>query len=344
MAHEISARSRLRLSLLALAVLLACVILASFLIGRYPVPPHVALAVMASKLVHIDPFWRPELEAVILKIRLPRIVAAAGIGAALSVSGAAYQGMFRNPLVSPDILGVSAGAGFGAALGILLGWPAASIQTAAFGFGLLAVAAAYLIASWGGEGEDSTLAIVLAGVVTGSVFTSLISLLKFAADPTNVLPAITFWLMGSLASVSARDLYFAAWPICVGMATLFLFRWKLNVLSFGEEEARALGVNVQQTRLTIIASATLITAAGVAIAGIIGLIGLVVPYLARLLVGPNHAFVLPASMLLGAAYLLAADDLARSLLAAEIPLGILTSLTGAPFFLYLLLNTRKAWR
>ncbi len=328
---------------MALAAVLACAILASFLAGRYPVPPHVALAVLASKLVHIDPFWRPELEAVIMKIRLPRIVAAAGIGAALSASGAAYQGMFRNPLVSPDILGVSAGAGFGAALGILLGWPAASIQAAAFGFGLLAVAVAYLIASWSSQNGDNTLAIVLAGVVTGSVFTSLISLLKFAADPTNVLPAITFWLMGSLASVSARDLYFAATPICAGMLVLFLLRWKLNVLSFGEEEAQALGVNVQQTRLAIIVSATLITAAGVAIAGIIGLVGLVVPYLARLLVGPNHAFVLPASMLLGATYLLAADDLARSLLAAELPLGVLTSLTGAPFFLYLLVNTGKAW-
>jgi iron complex transport system permease protein len=336
-------RSKITLTLLALAAVLACAILASFLAGRYPVPPDVALAVMASKLMHIDPFWKPELETVILKIRLPRIVAAAGIGAALSASGAAYQGMFRNPLVSPDILGVSAGAGFGAALGILLGWPAATIQAAAFGFGLLAVAAAYLAASWSSGGGDNTLAIVLAGVVTGSVFTSLISLLKFAADPTNVLPAITFWLMGSLASISARDLYFAAAPACAGMLVLFLYRWKLNVLSLGEEEAQALGVNVRRTRLIVIASATLVTAAGVAIAGIIGLVGLVVPYLARLLVGPNHAFVLPASMLLGATYLIAADDLARSLLVAELPLGILTSLTGAPFFLYLLVNTRKAW-
>ena len=286
MAREIAfIRPGFRLSLLALAVLLAGVFFASILIGRYPTPPHAALAVIASKLLPIDPFWRPELEAVILKIRLPRILGAVEIGAALAASGAAYQGMFRNPLVSPDILGVSAGAGFGAALGILLGWPAMTIQAAAFGFGLLAVAAAYLIASWCGKGEDGMLVIVLAGVVTGSIFTSLISLLKFAADPTNVLPAITFWLMGSLASLSARDLSLAALPICAGLLILFLIRWKLNVLSFGEEEARALGVNVHQTRLAVIASATLITAAGVAIAGIIGLVGLVVPYLARLLLG-----------------------------------------------------------
>lgn len=344
MLRKIPGRFGPRLCLLALASSLACAVFASFLIGRYPAPPQVALAIMASKFVHIDPFWGTQLEAVILKIRLPRIAAAIEIGAALAASGAAYQGMFRNPLVSPDILGVSAGAGFGAALGILLGWPGALIQVAAFGFGLLAVAAAYLFASWRDQGEDNMLAIVLAGVITGSIFTSLISLLKFTADPANVLPAITFWLMGSLASISTRDITFAAAPIGAGMLMLFMLRWKLNVLSLGEEEAKTLGVSVGRTRLVIIASATLVTAAGVAIGGVIGLVGLVVPYLARLLVGPNHAFVMPASMLLGALYLLIADDLARTLLSAEMPLGIITSLTGAPFFLYLLLNAKKAWR
>lgn len=336
-------RARPALYLVVLGAALIGAILASFWIGRYPAPPHVVLAVLASKLVHIDPFWNTSMEAVIFKIRLPRIVAAVEVGAALAVSGAAYQGMFRNPLVSPDILGVGAGAGFGAALGIWFGWSAISIQASAFGFGLAAVGAAYLVAAWRKQGDNGMLVIILAGIVVSSIFTSLISLLKFAADPTNVLPAITFWLMGSLASVNAGDVYFAGLTISAGLLVLFLLRWKLNVLSFGEEEAQAMGVNVPLVRLAVIACATLVTASAVAISGIIGLVGLVAPYLARTLVGPNHAIMLPASMLVGGLYLLAVDDLARSLLAVELPLGVLTSLIGAPFFLYLLLNTRKAW-
>ncbi len=329
--------------LLALGALLGVAAFGSLLIGRHPAPPLPALAILASRFMPIEPFWSHELATVMLKIRLPRILAAIEIGAALAASGAAYQGMFRNPLVSPDILGVSAGAGFGAALGILLGWPAFSIQASAFGFGLLAVAAAWLFAAWRGRGDGGALVMILAGIVVGSVFSSLISLLKFAADPTNILPAITFWLMGDLASVASRDVYLALLPISAGLLALLLLRWKLNVLSFGEEEAQALGIDVSRLRLAVIASATLITASSVAICGIIGLVGLVAPFLARRLVGPNHAIMLPASMLLGALYLLVVDDLARSALAVEIPLGILTSLIGAPFFLYLLLDTRKSW-
>ncbi len=330
-------------NLLALSALLACASFASCLIGRYPAPPKLVLSILVSKLVYVEPFWSGEVETVMLKIRLPRILAAIEVGAALAASGAAYQGMFRNPLVSPDILGVSAGAGFGAALGILLGWPAFWVQAGAFGFGLLAVGATCLFAAWRGREDGGALVTILAGIIVGSVFSSLISLLKFVADPTNVLPAITFWLMGDLASVAARDVYLAGLPIFAGLLALFLLRWKLNVLSFGDEEAQALGVNVQRLRLSIIASATLITASSVAISGIVGLVGLVAPFLARRLVGPNHAMMLPASMLLGALYLLVVDDLARSLSAVETPLGILTSLIGAPFFIYLLLDARKSW-
>lgn len=334
--------SRPRAGLYILSAMLVGAFLVSCTIGRLPAPPHVALAILVSQLIPVDPFWSAEMETVMLKIRLPRIVAAIEIGAALAASGAAYQGMFRNPLVSPDILGVSAGAGFGAALGLLLGWPALWIQGGAFGFGLLAVAATWLFASWRGSGGGA-LVMILAGIVIGSVFSSLISLLKFVADPTNVLPAITFWLMGDLASVASSDVTLALVPIGVGLLALLLLRWKLNVLSFGEEEAQALGVDVPRLRLAVVAAATLITASSVAISGVIGLVGLVAPFLARRLVGPNHAIMLPASMLIGALYLLVVDDLARSALAVEIPLGILTSLIGAPFFLYLLLDTRKSW-
>jgi iron complex transport system permease protein len=326
-----------------LGALLVCAFFISCTMGRLPAPPRAALAILASRLIPIDSFWSAEMETVMLKIRLPRIVAAIEIGAALAASGAAYQGMFRNPLVSPDILGVSAGAGFGAALGLLLGWPALGIQTGAFGFGLLAVAATWLFAVWRRAGDGGALVMILAGIVVGSVFSSLISLLKFVADPTNVLPAITFWLMGDLASVASSDVTLALVPIGAGLLALFLLRCKLNVLSFGEEQAQALGVDVPRLRLAIIAAATLITASSVAISGIIGLVGLVAPFLARRLVGPNHAIMLPASMLIGALYLLLVDDLARSALAVEIPLGILTSLIGAPFFLYLLLDMRKSW-
>lgn len=332
---------RRRLGLVA-AGLAGC-ILASFLIGRYPVPPASAVAILLSKLTGIPHDWAPEMETVLLKIRLPRILAALEVGAALAASGAAYQGMFRNPLVSPDILGVTAGAGFGAALAILLSLDGPSMQVAAFAFGLVAVAATSLIGLWRGRRGETTLVMILAGVIVGTVFTSFISLLKFTADPNNSLPAITFWLMGSLASVTSSDLYGATVPISIGLTGLILLRWKLNVLSFGDEEAKTMGIHVGQVRLLVIGCATLVTASAVAISGIIGLVGLVVPYLGRLLVGPDYRILLPTCILLGAAYLLVVDDLARSLLSAEIPLGILTSLIGAPVFLALLLKSRRAW-
>lgn len=333
-----------RLGLGLMAAGLAGCVLASFLIGRYPVPPGTAVAILLSKLVAGLPHdWMPQMETVLLKIRLPRIVAALEVGAALAASGAAYQGMFRNPMVSPDILGVTAGAGFGAALAILLSMNALAVQAAAFVFGLVAVAATSLIGLWRGRRGEATLVMILAGVIVGTVFTSFISLVKFTADPNNALPAITFWLMGGLASVKPSDVYGAALPIAIGLAGLLLLRWKLNVLSFGDEEAMTMGVHVGRVRLLVIGCATLATASAVAISGVIGLVGLVVPYLGRLLVGPDHRVLLPACILLGALYLLVVDDLARSLLAAEVPLGILTSLIGAPVFLVLLLKSRRAW-
>lgn len=244
-------------------------------------------------------------------------------------------------MVSPDILGVAAGAGFGAALAILLGWSAAGVQLCAFLTGLAAVLATTAIGLWRAGG--GTLALVLAGIIVGTVFSAAISLVKYLADPHNTLPAITFWLMGSLASVTAAELAMAALPMLAGLAMLTLLRWRLNLLSFGDDEARALGVDVTRTRAVVIVAATLMTAASVAISGVIGLVGLIVPHLARLLVGPNYRVLLPTCTVLGAALLLAVDDCARVLAAGEVPLGILTSLIGAPFFLALLSNGRKGW-
>jgi iron complex transport system permease protein len=200
-----------------------------------------------------------------------------------------------------------------------------------------------LIALWQRQGGDGALLMILVGIIVGTVFQALVSMVKVAADPTNTLPAITFWLMGGLAAVTGHDLWVAAVPMASGLAALTLLRWRLNVLSFGDDEARALGIDVDRTRLAVIVAATVVTAAAVAVAGVIGLVGLVVPHLARMLVGPNYKILLPTCTILGAGFLLAVDDLARTLFSGEIPLGILTSLLGAPVFLLLLVKTGKGW-
>ena len=331
---------------LAVAALAALVVL-SFLVGRYPVPPMTVLAVLLSRVVPVTPFWPPETAAVVLMIRLPRIAAAVAVGAALSSSGAAFQGIFRNPMVSPDILGVAAGAAVGAALALLWGAGAIALHAAAVGGGWVAVGATAVIAWWQSgprrQGGDGALLMILAGIIVGTVFSALVSMVKVAADPTNTLPAITFWLMGGLAAVTAHDLWVAAVPMAGGLAVLSMLRWRLNILSFGDDEARALGVDVTRTRLAVIVAATVMTAAAVAIAGVIGLVGLVVPHLGRMVVGPNYKILFPTCTLMGAGFLLAVDDLARTLFAGEIPLGILTSLLGAPVFLLLLVKTGKGW-
>ena len=278
----------------------------------------------------------------IFDIRLPRILAAMLIGGGLSVSGAAYQGLFRNPLVSPDILGAAAGAGFGAALGIMLSQNVLVTQLLAFGFGLLAVVATYAI-SQRLRRNDPTLVLVLAGILVGTIFTSLISMLKFLADPLDKLPSITFWLMGSLASATWQDLTLMLAPMLVGGVALYVVRYQLNALSFGEDEAQTLGVETGRVRAVVIAASTLITAAAVSTCGMVGWVGLVVPHLGRALVGPDHRVLIPVSILLGSTFLLAVDDLARIVAPLELPLGVLTALVGAPWFLFLLSRTGKGW-
>lgn len=315
----------------------------SFVVGRYEVSLPELIYIFTAKLFHLPVTWTPAVETVIFKVRIPRILAAMMIGGALSVAGTSYQGLFKNPMVSPDILGASAGAGFGAALAILLSVDIVGIQLSAFGFGIGAVALTFLISKAIGKENSAILVLVLTGMVISTLFSSFISLTKYLADPNSKLPAITFWLMGGLSGIEDKEVKMLILPLVIGVVPLFLLRWKLNVLSLGDEEAQALGLNTAHLRLIIILSATLLTSASVAVCGMIGWIGLVIPHLTRMIVGPNHKVLIPASILVGSTFLLVVDDLARTIFPLEVPLGILTSLIGAPFFIYLLLKGKKGW-
>ncbi|KQP75421.1 iron ABC transporter permease [Methylobacterium sp. Leaf111] len=321
--------------------LLALVVLA-LATGRFAVPLGDVVEILGARLVGLPARADPAMQTVILQVRLPRVLAALVVGASLAAAGATYQGLFRNPLVSPDILGVSAGASLGAVLGIFLSLPVAAIQGLAFGGGLAAVAAVYAVGA-AVRGQDPVLTLVLAGVAIGAVLGSAIALLKVLADPYNQLPAITYWLLGSLASVTSGDVGAILPAIGLGLAPLVLLRWRMNLMSLGEEEARALGIETWVLRPVLIAAATLVTAASVSVTGVIGWIGLLVPHVARLLVGPDFRHLLPASLVLGAGYLLAVDLVARTIAPIEVPLGILTALIGAPFFLWLLASGRRGW-
>ena len=344
-ADEARARLRalaIRMRLPGLVILPILVFLVSLTLGRYQVSPGEIVTLFGSKLGLSDATLPENVSTVILNVRLPRLVAAMLIGAGLSTAGAAYQGMFRNPLVSPDILGASAGAGFGAALGIMLSKSVVVTQFLALGFGLAAVLVTYILAGRLRRG-DPTLFLVLTGILVGTVFTSLISILKVVADPYDKLPAITFWLMGSLAAINRHDLLILAGPMAVGGVALVLVRWHLNPLSFGDEEAQAMGAETGKLRVVVIGACTLITASAVSVAGIIGWVGLIIPHLARGIVGPDYSKLLPVSGVIGGVYLLMVDDIARLAGSLELPLGILTALIGAPFFIFLLARSRRAW-
>lgn len=324
--------------LIILIVLPFIIFFASLLIGRYPVSLITVFQVLLSKIFPIEPTWVPTAETVIFQVRLPRAIIALAVGSSLAISGSSFQGMFQNPLVSSQILGVSAGAGFGAALAIIIGGNGLVVQLFAFCGGILAVFLAYMISRI--HKTTPTLMLVLAGFIVGALFSALISLLEYIADPYDQLPAIVFWLMGSLSTSSLKDLVYAIPPIAFGTVGLLLVRWRINILSMGDEQARSLGVNTEPLKLFIIFCCTIITAASVCVSGIIGWIGLVIPHIARMIVGPNHKVLLPASISLGASYLLVIDNIARTITTAEIPLSILTAIVGAPFFAYLLRRTR----
>jgi iron complex transport system permease protein len=282
------------------------------------------------------------VQSVVLQVRGPRVMAAALVGAALAVAGTAFQGLFRNPLVSPDILGASSGAALGAVIGIFFSLGVLAIQAFAFIGGLVAVAAVYVIGS-AVRARDPILVLVLTGVVVGALLGAGVGLVKYLADPYNQLPAMTFWLLGSLAAANVSDLLPLFGPVAFGTAVLIALRWRMNVMSLPEEEARSLGVPTGPLRVAIVAAATLTTSASVATAGIIGWVGLVVPHLARSLVGPDFARLLPTAAILGGGYLLVIDTLARTAAEVEIPLGILTAVVGTPFFIWLLASMQRTW-
>lgn len=313
----------------------------SFMMGKYAMTP---VEVCQTFWAHFfDPAnVDPKMDRVLFRIRLPRVGVVMLVGAALAVAGASYQGMFKNPLTSPDLLGASAGASLGACLALLWGLAGEYVQLFAFLGGMLAVG----MAVWLNRqvDYDPTLGLVLAGILVSTLFQSGMSMVKFLADADDKLPTITFWLMGSFANVNAGDFLVSLLPMLIGFVILMSQSWKLNVLSFGDEEARAMGVKTRSTRLLVIFASTLITSASVAVAGIVGWIGLVIPHLARAIVGPNYKVLLPCSMVVGAVYLLLVDNIARLAMTVEVPIGILTAILGVPFFVVIFKHNMKGWR
>lgn len=329
---DLSGGGKYAVRFLILGIMFVVVFFGSFLLGRYSVP-----ASELFRILSLGPSDTASMEeAVVWNIRMPRIICAMLVGAALSTAGASYQGMFRNPMVSPDLLGASTGAGFGAAMAILLSFGYMGIMISAFSFGLLAVLLAYMVSRM--SRLESTLSMVLSGVMISSLFSACTSFVKLVADTEDQLPAITYWLMGSLTSVKGVDARFAAIPIILGLIPVILLRWRINLLTVSEAEARAMGINTDRIRLIVIICATLITSASVAVSGMIGWVGLVIPHFCRMIFGYDYRRLVPASILMGATFLMIVDDVSRCITTSEIPLGILTSFIGAPVFIYLILT------
>ncbi len=320
-----------------LAVLMVVATGASLLLGRYPIDPLQAVAMLVNCVVPFDAGWTDQQQTLFFNVRLPRILLALMVGCCLSIAGAAYQGAFQNPLVSPDILGASQGAAFGAAMAILAGFTGALVSASAFCFSLFTVFLV-LVISARAKGNHMTV-VVLAGIMVSSVFSAGVSYAKLIADPTDELADITYWLMGSITGAKMTQVGTVFPILFVGCGVLFALRWRINILTMGDDEASALGVNARLIRTAIIVAATVITAACVSVTGMIGWVGLVIPHLCRMLVGADYRKLIPASMFMGAGFLLLVDDIARLATTAEIPIGILTAFAGAPFFLYLI--TRK---
>lgn len=338
MSHTYPNRIRPAIWLAVLAAGLLLVFLVSFTLGRYNVPFSQLIRILASRFSStVSVTWTPAMESAILRIRLPRILMACLVGCCLATAGTAYQGVFQNPMAAPDLLGASSGAAFGAALAILLGWSSVGVTLSAFVSSQITVLAVYLVGQ--NAPGKKVVNLILSGIMISSLFSAGTSYIKLVADPSNQLPAITYWLMGSLSGTVMEDVGFVLPAMLVGLIPLFLLRWRINLLTLGDDEATAMGVSVNRLRLIVVACATLITAASVSVSGMIGWVGLVIPHLCRKLVGNNGRVLIPASMLMGAGFLLLVDDVSRTLLATQIPIGILTAFIGAPFFLYLI--TRK---
>ncbi|MGN0373081.1 MAG: FecCD family ABC transporter permease [Enterocloster sp.] len=317
------------------AVIFAAAALA-MVTGRFSIPPRQLAAVLLPGAFS-DVEVSQQVRTVILNIRLPRVLLALLAGAGLSVAGAAFQGLFANPLATPDTLGAANGASFGAVFGILLGMPSFGIQVMAMSMGILAVLLAWSVGRV--KGTLPPLMVILAGMVVSSLFSALVSLVKYAADPQDVLPSITYWLMGSMASTTKTTLYMGAPFIIAGSLLLFLLRWKLNSMSLPEDEAASLGIPVKRIRGLVILGAAMVTASVVSMCGQIGWVGLLIPHMVRMIFGNDNRSVIPASMAFGSIFMLFIDTVARSVMAAEIPVSILTALVGAPCFILLLRKT-----
>lgn len=319
-----------------MASALLALFLLSFVMGRYGVPLGQVVRILLSGVLPLEQTWTDNMAIAVLNVRLPRILLACLVGCGLSAAGTGYQTVFQNPMAAPDILGASSGACFGAALAILTGQSAVMITVFAFLASLLSVALVYLVGNR--TRGNRVVNLLLAGIMVGSLFSACTSYIKLVADPTNQLPQITYWLMGSLSGTRMGTVKFAAVCMAVGLVPLLLLRWRMNLLTLSPDEARAMGVHTDRLRLAVILSSTVLTAAAVSVSGMIGWVGLVIPHLSRRIVGSDCRRLMPMSCLFGAAFLLLVDNMARCLTATEIPIGILTAFVGAPFFIYLMVR------
>ncbi|MCL2534684.1 MAG: iron ABC transporter permease [Nocardiaceae bacterium] len=322
-----------------LTVGIVAVGLISLSVGRYTVPVNEVARILINEVVSLPRTWTDAESNVVLGVRLPRVLLGMLVGGGLALGGAALQAAFRNPLVSPQILGVSSGASFGGVLALMLGLGSTFLVGGAFLFGLAALGMVLLIGRTRSGG--AILMIVLGGVVTSAFFSALVSFITYVADPYSTLPSIVFWLMGSLATADMAKVLIAAVPILAGSAVIIGLRWRINILSLGDDDAASLGVNPGRLRAVLLTMVALMTAGAVAVSGVIGWVGLVVPHIARLWVGPDHRISMPTTFVLGAAYLTIIDTLSRTVSSGEIPLGILTAIIGAPVFVLLLRNSRR---
>ena len=319
-----------------MASALLALFLLSFVVGRYGVPLGQVVRILLSGVLPLGQTWTDNMAIAVLNVRLPRILLACLVGCGLSAAGTGYQTVFQNPMAAPDILGASSGACFGAALAILTGQGAVMITVFAFLASLLSVALVYLVGNH--TRGNRVVNLLLAGIMVGSLFSACTSYIKLVADPTNQLPQITYWLMGSLSGTRLGKVRFAAVCMAVGLVPLLLLRWRMNLLTLSPDEARAMGAHTDRLRLAVILSSTVLTAAAVSVSGMIGWVGLVIPHLSRRIVGSDCRRLMPMACLFGAAFLLLVDDMARCLTATEIPIGILTAFVGAPFFIYLMVK------
>ena len=319
-----------------MASALLALFLLSFVMGRYGVPLGQVVRILLSGMLPLEQTWTGNMAIAVLNVRLPRILLACLVGCGLSAAGTGYQTVFQNPMAAPDILGASSGACFGAALAILTGQSAVMVTVFAFLASLLSVALVYLVGNH--TRGNRVVNLLLAGIMVGSLFSACTSYIKLVADPTNQLPQITYWLMGSLSGTRMGTVRFAAVCMAVGLVPLLLLRWRMNLLTLSPDEARAMGVHTDRLRLAVILSSTVLTAAAVSVSGMIGWVGLVIPHLSRRIVGSDCRRLMPMSCLFGAAFLLLVDNMARCLTATEISIGILTAFVGAPFFIYLMVK------